>query len=75
MAKSGTIILHPKSKQSKPSSGNQTSHTRTHQAARSGHDTNRREVAQYAEIPPGPPNFIVRTPYPLAPSKEDKTSE
>lgn len=28
----------------------------------------------YAELPPGPENFIVRTPYPLPPSKEDKSS-
>ncbi len=74
MAKAGAIISHPKSKHSKPFSGNQTSHTRK-KAVKSGHDVKPGETMRYVEIPPGPSNFIVRTPYPFAPSKEDTTSE
>jgi len=77
MAKAGAIVVHPKSRsQMKPPISGRTSHAS--QTDRPGHwhlvrhDTrDKRDIV----LPPGPSNTIVRTPYPLAPSRNGDHSE
>ena len=77
MAKTGAIVIHPKSKSQvkSPISGRTSQKS---QAPKSGHwhliqhDTrSERDIV----LPPGPSNTIVRTPYPVAPSRNGDSSE
>ncbi len=74
MAIKGSIVSRPKSKRSdgqqKTSNGQVTVHKKaSHFRSVEESRTN------YVTLPPGPANFIVRTPYPLPPSKEDESSQ
>ncbi len=66
MVKSGVIVSHPKSKPS-PAKGV----TRHQQRIASGHYVKRDAHKGSFVLPPGPPNTIVRTPYPIAPKDGD----
>jgi len=74
MAIKGSIVSRPKSKRT---DGQQKSSDRqviVHQKA-SHFRSVEESRARYVTLPPGPANFIVRTPYPLPPTKEDETSQ
>jgi len=74
MAIKDSIVSRPKQKRS-----GHHHKTSSHQVVvprKSGQVRSVKETeGRYVTLPPGPANFIVRTPYPLAPSKEDETSE
>jgi len=74
MASKGIIVSRPKSKRS---DGQQKVSKR--QAIVHKKQNHARSIKEnrgsYVTLPPGPANFIVRTPYPLPPSNEDETSQ
>jgi len=70
MAKSGEIVTHPKSKHSTKPSTRKGAWRHVSQTSGQVHFVKRDK--SYIELPPGPENFIVRTPYPVAPSKDDQ---
>lgn len=73
MARSGAIVTHPTSGQpTKPST--KGAWPRRRMSPSSGNVRYVKSDGTYGELPPGPGNFIVRTPYPLAPPKEDQES-
>ncbi len=75
MVRSGVIISSPKSKEAAPHPGKGASPSRTHQVTNTGQYMKRDKSAGFVGLPPGPSNYIVRTPYPLAHSKDDENSK
>ena len=72
MAKSSVFVTHPKTKHSTKPSPKEAWH---HAARKTGQFHFLRRNKSYTELPPGPENFIVRTPYPVAPSNLDRESQ
>lgn len=72
MVKSGVIVTHPKSKDQMKSPGKQRSARQASKAA-PGHYVTRDTRTGMFVLPPGPPNTIVRTPYPIAPKDGDSS--
>jgi hypothetical protein len=77
MAKTSAIVVHPKSrsqvKSPNPERAGQKSYTPD-----SGHwhlIRHDSKIERDIVLPPGPSNTIVRTPYPIAPSKNGDYSE
>lgn len=77
-SKSREIVSHPKSKRSWPSPVKGVSRSQQRTTTSGRYVDVKRDKGSgytYTELPPGPPNYIVRTPYPVAPSEDDTPSE
>ncbi len=70
MARPNVIVTHPESKDQMKSPGKQAPVSQPSKAASGPHVKRDTRTGMFV-LPPGPPNTIVRTPYPIAPKDGD----